>query len=101
MAKREDFSNERRQRQNRCFSESFRKKKVKEIERNLSTVSEISREYEVSSTAVYKWMYKYSSMRKKGVKQVVELLSDTRKDKSPQRADQGVRKGRRSKAATS
>ncbi len=82
MAKREDFSNERRQRQNRYFSESFRKKKVREIERNLSTVSEISREYELSSTAVYKWMYKYSSMRNKGVKQVVELLSDTRKIKA-------------------
>jgi transposase-like protein len=79
MAKREDFTNNRQQRQNRFFSESFRKKKVKEIERNLSTVSEISREYEVSSVAIYKWIYKYSAMRKKGIKQVIEPLSDTRK----------------------
>lgn len=82
MAKREELSNQRRQRQNRYFSESFRKKKVKEIEGNLTTVSEISREYEVSTVAVYKWIYKYSVMRKKGVKQVVELLSDTRKIKT-------------------
>jgi|GEM_PF-2652834 len=47
MPKREEF-NQRRRRQNRYFSESFRKKKVKEIEQNISTVSEIAREYKVS-----------------------------------------------------
>jgi hypothetical protein len=33
----------------------------------------------VSRTAVYNWIYKYSVHRKKGIKQVVELKSDTRK----------------------
>ncbi len=66
-------------RQNRYFSEDFRRKKVIEIERNISTIAEISREYQVSDTAIRKWLYKYSSMRKKGVKQVVEAKSDTRK----------------------
>jgi len=79
MAKRQDFKQTRSQRQNRYFSESFKKKKVREIEHNLTKVSEISREYEVSCAAVYKWIYKYSSMKKKGVKQVVEPLSDTRR----------------------
>jgi transposase-like protein len=79
MAKPDEFSDQRRQRQNRYFSNSFKKKRVREIERNLTTVTDISREYEVTRAAVYKWIYKFSLMRKKGVKQVVELLSDTKK----------------------
>lgn len=67
------------ERQNRYFSEEFRRRKVREIERNLTTVSEVCRAYQVSTTAVYKWLYKYSVMRKKGLKQVVEAKSDTRK----------------------
>ncbi len=53
-----------KERINRYFSEDFKRKKVSEIERNLSSVSEICREYQVSNTAVYKWMYQYSMMRK-------------------------------------
>lgn len=68
-----------RERINRYFSDDFKRKKVSEIERNLSSVSEICREYQVSPAAVYKWIYKYSKMRKKGVKQVVESKSDSRK----------------------
>lgn len=65
----------------RYFSESFRKKKVQEIEKNLVSISEICKEYHVSRTAIYKWIYKYSSMRKKQERQVVELKSDTVKIK--------------------
>jgi transposase-like protein len=68
-----------RERQNRYFSEDFKKKKVSEIERNLTRVSEICREYQVTRAAVYKWIYCYSRMRKKGVKQVVEAKSDSLK----------------------
>ena len=79
MAKIKDFSNDGSQRINRYFSESFKRKKVREIENNTSTVLEVSREYEVSATAVYNWLDKYSLNRKRGVKQIVELMSDTRK----------------------
>ena len=68
-----------KERINRYFSEDFKRKKVSEIERNLSSVSEVCRQYQVSKTAVYKWIYQYSVMRKKGVKQVVEAKSDSRK----------------------
>jgi transposase len=68
-----------RERQNRYFSEDFKRKKVSEIERNVSSVAEICREYQVSHAAVYKWIYKYSRMRKKSEKQVVESKSDTQK----------------------
>lgn len=70
-------SEDSHRKRNRYFSESFRISKVREIEKNLTTVLEISRTYEVSTTSVYKWLYRYSSLRKKGVRQVVELMSDT------------------------
>lgn len=79
MAKPDQFSSVRNQRINRYFSDSFKKKKVKELEQNLTTVVEISRTYEVSRSAVYKWWDKFSTMRKKGIRQVVEPESDTRK----------------------
>jgi transposase len=68
-----------RERQNRYFSEDFKRKKVAEIERNRASVSQVCREYQVSHSSVYKWIYKYSNMRKKGVKQIVESKSDTQK----------------------
>jgi transposase len=68
-----------RERRTRYFSTDFKKRKVSEIERNLVSISEVSREYQVSLTSVYRWIYKYSKMRKKQEKQVVESQSDTRK----------------------
>lgn len=74
-----EFNSGKNQRISRYFSDSFKKKKVKELEKNLTTVSEVSRQYEVSRTAVYKWLDKFSTMREKGIRQVVEPESDTRK----------------------
>lgn len=68
-----------KERMNRYFSEDFKRQKVSELDRNLLTVSELCREHQVSSTAVYKWIYTYSKMRKKGLKQVVEAKSDSGK----------------------
>ncbi len=68
-----------KERQNRYFSEDFKRRKVSEIDRNLVSISAICREYQVSHAAVYKWVYKYSAMRKKGIKQVVENISDSKK----------------------
>jgi transposase-like protein len=65
------------QRKQRYFSEEFKRKKVEEIERGVSEVSQISRIYQVSRVAIYKWIYKYSLMRKKAIKMVVEAESDT------------------------
>lgn len=67
----------RQERQNRYFSESFKVKKVQEIERGISKIAEICKEYEVSGTAVRKWILKYSTMKKKTEKMVVESKSDT------------------------
>src|SRR5438105_2230093 len=67
---------------NRYFSEEFKKKKVDELDKKITTISEICKEYGLSTTAVYKWIYKYSLMKKKGVKMVVEAESDTTKIKA-------------------
>jgi transposase len=64
---------------NRSFSEEFKRKKVSEIDRNLMTVAALCREYQISRTSVYKWIYLYSRMKKKGVKQVIEAKSDSGK----------------------
>jgi transposase len=68
-----------KERQNRYFSEDFKRKKVSEIERNLVSISELSRVYQVSKAAIYKWIYRYSRMRKREEKQVVESKSDSKK----------------------
>jgi Transposase. len=73
------FNKAKKSRQTRYFSEDFKKNKVKELEKNLVSISEISKTYEVSRAAIYKWVYKYSIMAKKDVRQVIEAKSDTNK----------------------
>ena len=79
MATLKQFRQTTKQRQYRYFSEEFKKQKVRDIENNVLTISDICREYEVTRTAVYKWIYKFSAMKKKGIRQVVETDSDTKK----------------------
>lgn len=62
----------------RSFSENFKKQKVEEILCQRTSVLEISRQYEVSSTSVYRWMYKFGSMKKKKERVIVETDSDTK-----------------------
>ncbi len=69
----------RKLREFRYFSEEFKRNKVREIEKNLTTVTQISKEYNVTRWAIYNWVYKYSMNMKKGVRQVVESNSDTKK----------------------
>jgi len=73
------FNPELKAQQNRYFSADFKKKRVRELEKNLVCIADICKTYHVSRTSVYRWIYKYSSMAKREVKQVVEAKSDTRK----------------------
>ena len=79
MANKTQFKNSPQERQLRYFSESFKQDKVRDIEKKLVTVSELAREYELTRASIYKWIDKYSSMKKKGIRQVIETESDTRK----------------------
>lgn len=79
MTKVSNFETDLRSRINRSFSEDFKRNKIRELEKNMVTVSDLCKTYSVSRTSVYRWIYKYSTMAKKDVKQVVEAKSDTAK----------------------
>lgn len=78
MANRDQFKLNDKDRLIRKFSESFKRQKVKEIQMQKATVFEISKQYSVSQTAVYKWMRKYGVNQELGIKMVIETESDTR-----------------------
>ena len=79
MAQLRRFSAEAKKRQNRYFSESLKKQIVDDLEKNITTVTEVYKHYSVSRTSIYRWIYKYSPYAKKGERQIVEKQSDTRK----------------------
>lgn len=66
------------QRQRRHFSVNFKKSKIREIEAGISRISDICKEYEVSTTSVYKWVEKYGTMQDKPEKLIIEDQSDTK-----------------------
>lgn len=76
------FDHQNKPQYQRKFSNDFKRKKVRELERNMTSVADICKTYSVSRTSIYRWIYKYSNMAKKQVKQVVEAKSDTRKIKA-------------------
>lgn len=81
MARLDQMGQEIKVRVSRYFSESLKRKIVSELEKHLVSVSDVCKEYQVSHTSVYKWIYKYSAMRKKSIKMVVESDSDVIKIK--------------------
>lgn len=68
----------------RYFSEELRREIVKNIEDNKLSVVQASREYSVSGTAIYNWMYRYSLHLKKGIRLVMEKKSHVERLKSLQ-----------------
>lgn len=63
-------------RQNRRFSEEFRQKKVRDIERGITTVLDVCRAYQVSKTSVYRWIDTFAVMKEKKERLVVESKSE-------------------------
>lgn len=76
------FEWERKPKAQRHFSEDFKRSKVRELEKRITSIADICKTYAVSRAAVYNWIYKYSAMAKKQVKVVVEAKSDTQKIKA-------------------
>ena len=73
MAKKAKF--EMKSQYTRTFSEEFKKQKVKDIQKGLITIKELSTLYKISRTSIYKWIYLYSTLEK-GVKTVVQMESE-------------------------
>ena len=76
------FTETFRSRHNRYFSEDIKKKIVRDLEKNLTRISDVCYTYQVSRTSVYRWIYQYSAVAKKKHKQVVEPKSDTTRIKA-------------------
>ena len=70
---------EDKNKQFRRFSEAFKREKVKEIEEKTITVLQLSRIYDVSPTAIYKWIRKYSKHKGKRERVIVEKESESYK----------------------
>lgn len=77
MATRLNYKMTTEERLRRNFSESFKIKKVREIETGITKISDIRKTYEVSPTAIYKWVKKYGIMKDKKERLVIESESDT------------------------
>ena len=77
MATRESFKLSTEQKRYRTFSDNFKKSKVQEIEQGFVRVSEICKLYDVTSSAVYKWIAKYGTSNDKTEWVMVESKSDT------------------------
>lgn len=79
MATRKIFKQSTEERRMRTFSEEFKQKKVREIERKITTIAEVSRQYDVRENNVSKWLKAYGTNQMKGLRTIVESESDTRK----------------------
>jgi len=77
MARRSQFTMSEAERRVRTFSSAFKKLKVRELETGKTKISELCKEYELSSTSVYRWITKYGSMKKTKTRMIVEAESDT------------------------
>ncbi len=79
MSRSKQFTQSEAERRRRHFSESFKRQKVQEIALGRSRVIEISKQYEVSTTNIYRWISKFgTTMAKKPERVIVETDSDTK-----------------------
>jgi len=62
----------------RIFAEDFKKTCVKEYESGQFSVLELSKLYQIQCAVIYRWIYKFSSYNKKGLK-VVEMSDSSKK----------------------
>ncbi len=77
MATIDQFKMSKKEKLNRRFSEDFKVKKVREIEKGTSTPSQVSKSYDVSLTSVYKWIDKYGANKESTERFIIESKSDT------------------------
>jgi transposase-like protein len=78
MATRKQFTMNEAERRRRHFSDNFKKSKVQELELGRLTISELKRQYEVSSTTIYRWIANFGTMKNKPERIIVETDSDTK-----------------------
>ena len=67
------------ERKRRHFSESFKRKKVQEIESGQTKIADLCRQYDTVRGTIYQWLNKYGNMKTKKERLVIETESDTQK----------------------
>ena len=67
------------QKRRRTFSETFKREKVSELEAKKITISQLSRIYDVSRTAIHNWVNLYGRLKTKGERMVIEKESETKR----------------------
>jgi transposase-like protein len=77
MARREQFTMSEPERRIRRFSDNFRKEKVRELELGIVSIRDLRQHYQVSDMSVRRWILKFSSMKEKKERLIVESQSDT------------------------
>lgn len=65
--------------QHRTFSETFKREKVKDLVEKRISMAQLCKLYEVSRTAVYKWLYAYSPHHEQKTNLVVQMESEAYK----------------------
>ena len=68
-------------RQRRIFSDKLKRKVVKDIEQGKVNVLGVSREYQVSTVSLYKWLKKYSSHLHPSTTLVMQMDSEQYRSK--------------------
>jgi len=66
-------------RQQRIFSEEFKKSKVKDLVEKRVTIKQLCKLYEISRATVYNWLYRYSKDYQKKPIFVVQMESEAQK----------------------
>jgi transposase len=56
----------------RVYSEEFKRSRIKEYEKGIFSVREMSILYGISQQTIYRWIYKYSTYNQKGLR-IVEM----------------------------
>jgi len=78
MARLEQFKLDLEDRKRRRFSDNFKLQKVRELELGKVKISELCKQYEVSSTSIYRWINKFGMKKDKKEKLIIETESDTK-----------------------
>jgi transposase-like protein len=60
----------------RVFSETLKKQLIKDLVSKRVSVHQLMREHQVSSTTVYRWLYKYSPFHERKCTLVVQMESE-------------------------
>jgi transposase len=78
MAKQSDKKFQIQSKYNRTFSETFKRQKVQDLEKGLTSIKMLCTEHGLSRSSIYKWLYLYGQAAK-GVKTVTQMESEATK----------------------